>query len=173
MHLGEKLKLYRKKHDLDQPQMAERVGVSYRTYQEMERTGIIKKAKDISTVKSLLEEKEQNSAQNETQKQSSPLPLGGTNVTLADYIQEIKENNAFLRSIIRDRTSAIHTNLEKALEHLAKMEVQGSAARSVVLRSLSRLEKKPEQSLISEVDREIMAGFSEQRKPDNADEMRK
>lgn len=59
MHLGEKLKLYRKKKDLDQPEMAAQLGIGYRTYQEIERTGIITKANIKEKVFQLLEDKQQ------------------------------------------------------------------------------------------------------------------
>lgn len=62
MHLGEKLKLYRKAKDLDQPQMAVIVGVAYRTYQEIERTGIITKTRILQKVNDILEGKEQKIA---------------------------------------------------------------------------------------------------------------
>lgn len=173
MHLGEKLKLYRKKHDLDQPQMADKVGVSYRTYQDIERTGIIKKAKDIATVKNILDEKEQLPAQWQTQKNTDPLKPGDAEITLNDYINEIKEHNRFLKALLLDKTNKIETNLARALEYMGNLHLRGEAARSVALRSLSRLEKKPEEYLISEVGKEIQAGFSEQQKQDIAAGKRK
>lgn len=57
MHLGEKLKIYRRSKDLDQPEMADLVGVGYRTYQEIERTGIVTKAKVHEKIREILEDK--------------------------------------------------------------------------------------------------------------------
>lgn len=62
MHLGEKLKIYRRSKDLDQPEMADLVGVAYRTYQEIERTGIVTKSKVQERIREILDEKKQISA---------------------------------------------------------------------------------------------------------------
>lgn len=159
MHIGEKLKLYRKKLDLDQPQMAARMGVSYRTYQEIERTGIIKKAKDIAMAKSLLGEKEQVSAQVETQKRTDALTSGDNPITLNDYINELKENNKFLQALLMKNADEIGASVKAISSGLIQSQVKAeataakvSAAIDVSLKSLARLEKKPEGSLLDEKD---------------------
>lgn len=43
-HLGDKLKAYRVGKDWSQSQMATHIEVGFRTYQDMEKTGIVKKA---------------------------------------------------------------------------------------------------------------------------------
>lgn len=65
MHLGDKLKLYRKRKDLDQRQMAGLLDVGYRTYQEIERTGIVTKSATKEQISKLLEGNTQVSASKE------------------------------------------------------------------------------------------------------------
>lgn len=101
------------------------------------------------------------------------LKPGDAEITLNDYINEIKEHNSFLKALLLDKTNKIETNLARALEYMTSLHLRGEAARGVALRSLSRLEKKPEQYLISEVDKEIEAGFYEQQKQDIAAGKRK
>lgn len=48
--LKRKLVNYRKTHELNQEQMAAHIGIAYRTYQEIERTGVIKKADVLNKI---------------------------------------------------------------------------------------------------------------------------
>src|SRR5215213_3431893 len=49
-HLGEKLKDYKNERNWTQQQMAEYLEIGYRTYQDIEKTGIIKKADVLTRV---------------------------------------------------------------------------------------------------------------------------
>jgi transcriptional regulator with XRE-family HTH domain len=49
-HLGDKLKEYRTKKNWKQPQMAEYLQIGNRTYQSIEKTGIVKKAEDLERI---------------------------------------------------------------------------------------------------------------------------
>ncbi|HYE53711.1 MAG TPA: helix-turn-helix transcriptional regulator [Chitinophagaceae bacterium] len=49
-HLGEKLKEFRGARDWSQPEMAKYLGFAYRTYQELERTGDVKKVDDLRAI---------------------------------------------------------------------------------------------------------------------------
>lgn len=62
MHLGEKLKAFKKQNNKDQEQMAELVGVSIRKYAQIERTGAITKVEDREKIEELLGLKKQISA---------------------------------------------------------------------------------------------------------------
>lgn len=75
MHLGEKLKLYRKSKDLDQFQMAEIVGVSHRKYQDIEKTGIILRTVDKERIREILQGTAQDVAQAEIKKEVGVDPL--------------------------------------------------------------------------------------------------
>lgn len=63
LDLSEKLKEFRKRNRLDQFKMAELVGVSHRTYQDIEKTGKVKKAKDLKAINDILEGDTQKGAQ--------------------------------------------------------------------------------------------------------------
>jgi transcriptional regulator with XRE-family HTH domain len=94
MHLGDKLKLYRKEKGLDQFQMADKVGVSHRKYQEIEKTGIIQKVGDLAVVNKLLNENTQSVAHENppTDELNQVLPMGDVRITVGDYIKKIEEN---------------------------------------------------------------------------------
>lgn len=49
--LIEELKKYRREKDLSQEKMASLLGIGYRTYQEIEKTGQVKKAADLKAIK--------------------------------------------------------------------------------------------------------------------------
>lgn len=49
-HLGEELKKYRSAKGWNQEQMAEHLGMGYRTYQDVEKTGKVKKATDLINI---------------------------------------------------------------------------------------------------------------------------
>lgn len=164
MHLGDKLKLYRKKRDLDQPQMATIVGVSYRTYQEIERTGIIKKSKDIEAIKKILSEKEQIITSENTQKLEDVLPVGDLRVTLQDYLNEVRQQKEFLQQLLMDKIGKLDANLSTALGGVIQLSLHVESAREVVLKSLARLEKKPQSSLTDEADKIVIQLMKEHEK---------
>lgn len=49
-HLGEKLKNFRLGKNWKQPQMAEFIGIATRTYHDIEKTGIVKKAEVLKQI---------------------------------------------------------------------------------------------------------------------------
>lgn len=162
MHLGEKLKLYRKRKSLDQPQMAKIVGVSYRSYQEIERTGIVKKSDVLANVNRVLADKEQIPARNETQESASK----SVDIGVAEYIAELKQQKEFLQALLMKNAEDVGTNLKGVNSDLAEVRktVDGtwakvSAAIDVSLKALARLEKRPEESLLDEKDNVLRHNF--------------
>lgn len=179
MHLGEKLKLYRKSKDLSQPQMADVLGIAYRTYQEIERTGIITKAAVASKVQDILKDNTQKNA-DDAQKKSPKeeieqvLPMGDLRLTVADYIKKmdehakkIEQTNEFLQTMLSQKTAAIDQNLRRTLAYAGRISLRVDAASSVALDSLARLEKMPKGSLNGEVGREVARLLKEQKKQDS------
>lgn len=174
MHLGQKLKLYRREHGLDQFEMAEKVGVSHRKYQEIEKTGIIQKVGDLATVNKILNENAQKDAQ-EARKEVPPktdldqvLPMGDLKLTVRDYINKVEEmvrkteeHNLFLQKMLSDKTEVIDQNLKKTLAYAGRISLRVDAASEVALESLARLEKKPEGSLVAEVGKEVAKALKE------------
>lgn len=89
MHLGDKLKLYRRGKDLDQFQMAEILQISHRKYQDIEKTGVVQKVGDYQKIKNILGEPTQINAQIEEKKQVHP------DVAM-DIIANLTESNRML-----------------------------------------------------------------------------
>lgn len=116
MHLGEKLKLYRKVRDLDQFQMAEIVGVSHRKYQDIEKTGIVLKTGDQLKIRALLEENAQNAAQSDVKKEASPDPLA--------IIASLTESNR----ILAESNKILVSNNEKLVEMAVSSHETGKAS---------------------------------------------
>lgn len=75
MHLGTKLKLYRKEKNLDQFQMADILKISHRKYQDIEKTGIILKAGDQQAIRNILEDSTQNITHMQANKEAGADPL--------------------------------------------------------------------------------------------------
>lgn len=179
MHLGEKLKLYRKSKDLSQPQMADVLGIAYRTYQEIERTGIITKAAVASKVQDILKDNTQKNA-DDAQKKSPKeeleqvLPMGDLRLTVADYIKKMDEHakkiertNEFLQKMLSEKTSEIDKNLNRTLAYAGRIDLQVEAASEIAMESLERLEKKPKGSLAAEVGKAKARRLKELRKQGN------
>lgn len=170
LQIHEKIKQERLSANLTEDEMADKLRISRSTYQYWEKkTPSIDKIKQVAKALGKPDDYFFVTIDEDTegQKPTDPLPMGDKVITLGDYIKQLEDNNTFLRTMLKDKTDQIKTNLDKALEYMANMHVQGSAARTVVLRSLSRLEKKPEESLIYEVDKVIVEGFYEQQKQDS------
>lgn len=74
MHLGDKLKMYRKQNNLDQFQMAELLKISHRKYQDIEKTGIVLKTGDQEKIRNILAGNAQDDAQG-SKKQDGIDPL--------------------------------------------------------------------------------------------------
>lgn len=74
------------------------------------------------------------------------LPMGEVKITLADYIRMIEDYNKYLQE-------SVLSNLKLAVGYMGKLDTQFEASRDVALKSLARLEKKPEGLLTGEADK--------------------
>lgn len=119
MHLGEKLKLYRREKDLDQFQMAEKLEVSHRKYQEIEKTGIIQKVGDLKKIKEILEENAQPNAQT--------VNLGDENPTLQAIANLTKSIDRLVRT--NENLSMSNVKLATTNERLANEVLANSGGR--------------------------------------------
>lgn len=108
MHLGDKLKLYRKARDLDQYQMAELIGVSVRTYGDIEKKGIVTKAKDISAIRKILaDDQQKNSDKKEQsfQEEETHLQIIAKLTASVEYLaQSTKE-------LVKNNTKLVDSNI--------------------------------------------------------------
>lgn len=89
-HLGEKLKLVRLAKDMNQTQMAEFLGVSFRSYQDIEKTGKIKKSEIKDSIL------KRTGIDTQIAANSGHADAPGY-VPASDLIQVLKEHNEFLR----------------------------------------------------------------------------
>lgn len=72
--------------------------------------------------------------------------LSGAHVTLQDHINLLKEQNDFLKK-------ELNSKMALALEMITGFGLQTQAREETALRSLARLEKKPNETLIKESDK--------------------
>lgn len=82
-----------------------------------------------------------------------PLPFGGVRVTLLDYIHEIQQQKDFLQELLKENMVKIASNLETVVGKAEGLQFDLISGRNTVLKSLARLEKKPELSLLNESDK--------------------
>lgn len=94
------------------------------------------------------------------------LPIGGTIITLEDYLNEVKQQKNFLQQLLMKNADEVGINLKEVNASLSEVRetveatwAKMSAAIDVSLKSLSRLEKKPEGSLIDEKDSVLRKDF--------------
>jgi DNA-binding XRE family transcriptional regulator len=179
MHLGDKLKMYRKGKDMDQKQMADLLDIGYRTYQEIERTGIVTKAKTKEQISKILAGQGQVSASN-TQED-------GFKVSVEDYIAEIKNSRDAIIADLRQQKDYLQALLMKnsdgfksvnsSLDQIKATDdahwKQVAAAIQTSLKSLARLEKKPEVSLVEEMGNFLQQLYLESETKGTAPEKRR
>lgn len=139
-------------------QVAESVGYS-RVHLQRE----IKKSTK-SELEAILISKHKDVLQNVTEK---ALPANGYTITLEDYIREIKAHNKFLQDLLISKVDKIDTNLSTTLGGVLQLSLHVESAREVALRSLARLEKKPQDALKNEADKIVLQLMKEHRKQDS------
>lgn len=85
-----------------------------------------------------------------------PLPLGDLNITLKDYLNEVRQQKEFLQQLLIDKVGKLDSNLSTALGGVIQLSLHVESAREVVLKSLARLEKKPQDALKTEADKIVL-----------------
>jgi transcriptional regulator with XRE-family HTH domain len=117
-HLGEKLKSYRLEKGMNQPEMAEYVGVAYRTYQDIEKTGKTKKVEVLEKIMRKTGLDTQKIAPNSNQEDKTKQPLNAPDLSLqaihnltesgkklADAQQIMANNEARLISLLEKKST--------------------------------------------------------------------
>lgn len=106
MHLGDKLKLYRKAKDLDQIQMAELIGVSVRTYGEIEKKGIVLKAQTHSAIRKILADDQQKSSERQSlpENEESHLQIIAKLTASVEYLAQSTKN------LVKNNTQLVQSN---------------------------------------------------------------
>lgn len=137
MHYGEKLKLYRKEKDLDQFQMAEKLEVSHRKYQEIEKTGIIQKVGDLKKVREILGETAQSNAQSANS--------GDQDATLQAIANLTKSIDRLVRT--NENLSISNVKLATTNERLANEVLANSAGRAGASTTLTQKGKASKDSI--------------------------
>lgn len=117
-HIGDKLKIYRTEKDINQSRMAELLNVGFRTYQDIEKTGIVKKADVLQRINKVIGQYAQNSAHptsqvNEPEEDYEKLYVS----ELKDKIRILQEHNSFLARNFEVSLSAIHQTTVAQLAH--------------------------------------------------------
>lgn len=138
MHLGDKLKLYRKGKDLDQRQMADILLIGYRTYQEIERTGIVTKAKVAQDIRQILAGNEQILAPKE---QEMPSDKDRTISDQAYSIRKLTDTNAEMVQLHREFLEKIFSSLKTSDEVFAPSRPKGKSSKR---RGIGELQDKQE-----------------------------
>lgn len=163
MHLGDKLKLYRKAKDLDQLQMAELIGISERTYRGVEKTGIVTKAKDLASIRKILAE----STDKQQDNLDTILPMGDLKITLRDYFEEIRQQKAFLQELILNKILDIDANLNVVSERQQVADAKrGRALELMFGLHLGVQPGRTVEELIEIVDTGSVNSFVKQKKKD-------
>lgn len=121
-HLGDKLKELRKTKAWNQVQMAHFLGIGERTYQTIEKTGVIKKTEDIKKIKLKTGIDAQKIAFQPNATASNlpgdqELPYKG-GITLNDHIAEIKSNNEYLKAMLAFSLNDLSKNQKDMYAHL-------------------------------------------------------
>lgn len=111
-HLGEKLKAVRLGKNLNQSEMADFLGVSFRSYQDMEKTGKVKKAEVLESILKKTGLNAQNNAHDGHQTSPGFVPA-------EELITVLKEQNEFLRRTWEASLGAISIQAASILAHVS------------------------------------------------------
>lgn len=141
MHLGDKLKLYRKSRDLDQFQMAEILKVSHRKYQEIEKTGIVLKAADQQNIREVLEGGAQNITHARAAKSEEADPLLII-ASLTESNRMLAEANLLLAKKINSDTPAVASVSSTEKEIVSSNPVEEMQPGTQGKRSLMKPDRK-------------------------------
>lgn len=105
--------------------------------------------------------------------QNNNLPVGSLTITLEDYVKEIKDHNKFLQTLLLENISKIDANLSLVGGIVSKISYHVESAREVALKSLARIEKKPEGQLFQEAGNVVRRIMKESDKHRTGDENRR
>lgn len=128
MHLGEKLKQFRKARNFDQPAMAAFLGIGYRTYQAIEATGEVKKTTDVDKIKAKtgFTQKIADTSENAIDYQ-------------AKYYAMLEDDKAFFKELLASSLMSIaanqidlHAHLKAILEREAEKVAGGNLKKKQV-----------------------------------------
>lgn len=117
-HLGEKLKDHRLAKEFNQAQMAEYLGVSFRSYQDIEKTGVVKKSEVLASILKKTGLNTQNNAH--TGAQGGNAQVVASEQNNAPTSLEQADNATLLR--ILDNLSAAHREISESNNKLADNE---------------------------------------------------
>lgn len=109
-HLGDKLKAFRRGKNWKQPQMADYLDIGHRAYQDIEKSGIVKKSDVLARIK--------NKTAIDTQIFSPD--ISGQSELMPILVELMKKQNTILEnqnSIITDKFSTVESNLNAVLEN--------------------------------------------------------
>lgn len=129
--LIEKLKEYRSKYDLTQTEMADYIGVSFRTYQTIEKTGIISKVQVFnSTIVKLASPYTQKNAISvkSEQFQELDIPLVESQSDAKDFLKSRRnkknnDNGPFMVPLVPVKAQAGYSRSFSDMQFISKLEV--------------------------------------------------
>jgi transcriptional regulator with XRE-family HTH domain len=150
-HLGEKLKSYRLQKGMNQPEMAEYVGIAYRTYQDIEKTGKAKKVEVLDKIlrKTGIDTQVPASSDNGNHTPTILETLMARLASLTETQNRILERQ---EKGLLEKVDKMDVNLNTIAALAEKIDYELESGRATVLRALSRLEKKPVNELVNEAD---------------------
>jgi transcriptional regulator with XRE-family HTH domain len=126
-HLGEKLKSLRLEKGMNQPQMAEFVGVAYRTYQDIEKTGKTKKVEVLEKIMRKTGLDTQKIATKDDQEDKPNEPVKGQDLSL-QAIHNLTESGKKLASaheIMASAQQTMATNEARLISLLENKSIVG------------------------------------------------
>lgn len=110
----------------------------------------------------------------------SDSPVTGFQITVEDYIAEIKQHKEFLQQLLMKNSEDMGQNLKTISSDLTQIKTtddahwkQVTAAIETSLKSLARLEKKPEVSLVEEMGNALRHKYLKSETKDIVPEKRK
>lgn len=116
-HLGERLKDYREGSNLTQQQMAELLDIGYRTYQEIEKTGIVAKTDAMERIGKYVK----NGAQKDSDKDKYTELLEKT-------VDDLKKDKDFFQRLVESNLMKLVENQE-VIQGQLKTSLQQDAIR--------------------------------------------
>lgn len=167
---GKKLKELREAKNFTQGQIATSLGVTTRQVQRYEENTLPRpdKIKVLNKIFkfdffTMMDDSKSHTATN-PESLDQQLPLGDLNITLKDYLNEVRQQKEFLQQLLIDKVGKMDANLSTALGGVIQLSLHVESAREVMLKSLARLEKKPEASLTDEAGKIVTQLMKEHKK---------
>lgn len=81
-----------------------------------------------------------------------------------DYLALLKDNDRFFKELLKEKVMTIDSNLNTVVGASDQISLLVESARSVILESLARLEKKPEHTLMDEAGSRVKRLMKEKKK---------